>query len=82
MAGGRERGRAGDDAFGIEPNWAAAAAAAAASVRRRGRSQWLAAYPSAPTPQFVGGGFGGWYLSLPPSLSLSVSLSPLSDSIR
>ena len=27
-------------------------------------------YPTAATPQFVGGGFGGWYLPL------SVSLSP------
>ena len=39
--------------------------------RRRRRSQW----PDLPTLQFVGGGFGGWYLPLSVSLSPSPTLS-------
>ena len=55
----REGERSGDDAFGIEPNWAATGAEVEVSPL---------------SPQFVGGGFGGWYLPLSRSLTLSPTL--------
>ena len=54
---GREGERSGDDAFGIEPNWAATGAEVEVS-------------PPSLSPQFVGGGFGGWYLPLSLPLTL------------
>ena len=62
----REGDQSGDDSLGIEPNWAAAGAEP--SVRRSGSQ-----CPLSPSPQFVGGGFGGWYLPSPVSLALSLS---------